>query len=40
MPPEGAARQRSSEMIRVVLIAVVIVASLTLLLLIPFLDLS
>ena len=36
---EGAARVRRSEMIRALLIAVVIVAGLMLLLLIPFLDL-
>ena len=39
MPREGAARERSPEMIRALLIAVVIVAGLMLLLLIPFLDL-
>jgi len=39
MPREGAARERRSEMIRAVLIVVVIVASLMLLFLIPFLDL-
>jgi len=39
MPREGAARERSSEMIRAVLIGVVIVAGLMLLFLIPFLDL-
>ena len=39
MPREGAARERSSEMIRALLIVVVIVTGLMLLLLIPFLDL-
>jgi hypothetical protein len=39
MPRDGAARKRSSEMIRALLIVVVIVAGLMLLLLIPFLDL-
>jgi hypothetical protein len=40
MPCRGAARERRSEMIRAVLIVVVIIASLMLLFLIPFLDLS
>jgi hypothetical protein len=39
MPREGAARERRSEMIRAVLIVAVIIASLMLLFLIPFLDL-
>jgi hypothetical protein len=39
MPREGAARERSSEMIRALLIVVMIVTGLMLLLLIPFLDL-
>ena len=39
MPHEGATRERSSEIIRALLIVVVIVAGLMLLVLIPFLDL-
>ena len=39
MPREGAARERSSEIIRALLIVMVIVAGLMLLVLIPFLDL-
>jgi hypothetical protein len=39
MPREGAAPERRSEIIRALLIAVVIVAGLMLLVLIPFLDL-